>query len=292
MPILVSAIITTHNRQDLLVRAVKSVIKQTYKNIELIVVDDASEKKSDFLLKQYELNYIYISKNESKGGNHARNVGIKMAKGEYVAFLDDDDYWFPNKIERQIELINEKKCDFVYCGKKIERIAADGKTDYYDSLPTPSFYGNMHKKILLTICCCTTSTMIVSRKALHEVGLFDENLSFWQDYELTIRLAQITPFYYINEPLCVYRKDNLDHQRLTNKFFGWKRAVRYIRKKHHNLYRNLPLKNYLFVKVLIWSDAILRCKTSGLRWRALYYKILIAVFYRIPTKLGIAIHGQ
>lgn len=289
---LVSAVITTHNRQDLLVRAVKSVLCQTYKNLELIVVDDASDERADELLNEFNLRYIYIPKEESKGGNHARNKGILASKGKYIAFLDDDDYWLPNKIEKQIELIDDKKCDFVYCGKTVERITADGKTDYYVILPNPSFYGDMHKKILLTICCCTTSTMMVSKKALHKIGLFDENIAFWQDYELTIRLAQITPFFFINEPLCVYRKDYLEHQRLTNKFFGWKRAVEHIQQKHHNLYNNLPFRDYKYTKILVWYDSILRCKTSGLRWRALYYKLLVAVFYRIPTKLGIIIHNQ
>ena len=76
---LVSAIITTHDRQDLLVRAVKSVLSQTYKNLELIVVDDASDERADELLREFNLQYIYIPKEESKGGNHARNVGIRAA---------------------------------------------------------------------------------------------------------------------------------------------------------------------------------------------------------------------
>ena len=110
---LVSAIITTHNRQDLLLRAVKSVLDQTYHNIELIVVDDASDEKADELLKEFNLQYIYIPKEDSKGGNHARNIGILSAKGEYIALLDDDDYWLPTKIEKQVALIEEKKCAFL-----------------------------------------------------------------------------------------------------------------------------------------------------------------------------------
>lgn len=94
---LVSAIITTHNRLSLLKRAVESALSQTYKNIEVIVVDDASTDGTPEYCNELPLRYIYIPKEESRGGNHARNLGILAAKGEYVAFLDDDDYWLPRK---------------------------------------------------------------------------------------------------------------------------------------------------------------------------------------------------
>ena len=99
---LVSAIITTHNRKDLLKRAIDSVFAQTYPNIELIVVDDASNDGTSEMCDDNRINYIFIPKLESHGGNYARNLGIKASKGEYCAFLDDDDYWLPTKIEKQV----------------------------------------------------------------------------------------------------------------------------------------------------------------------------------------------
>lgn len=265
-------------------RAVKSVICQTYKNIELIVVDDASDERSDNLLSEYSLHYIYIPKEESKGGNYARNIGILKAKGDYVAFLDDDDYWLPQKIEKQIELISKQSCEFVYCGRIIERLLADGGTEFRDVLPYPFPEGNMKKNVLLRPICCTT-TILVSKKALYEVGLFDEDLAFWQDYELTIRLAQITPFYFVHEPLCVYRENCNERQRLTNQYDGWKRAVKYIHKKHHNLYKTLSIEDRINVNLYVWFDAILRCKVSNMKWRGLYYRILIKLFCRIPLSI-------
>ena len=90
---LVSAIITTHNRAELLTRAIESVLGQTYQEMEVIVVDDASTDNTSDVCAKYPIKYIYIPEAESQGGNYARNLGIRAAKGEYCAFLDDDDYW-------------------------------------------------------------------------------------------------------------------------------------------------------------------------------------------------------
>lgn len=283
---MVSAIITTHQRPLLLKRAIESVLSQTYKEIECIVVDDKSTDNTKDVCAAYpSVQYIYIPPKESKGGNYARNKGIKASTGKYCAFLDDDDYWLPTKIEKQVELIEEKDCELVYCGIRIEDVQKEDTT-FYDYLPNPSFEGDMQKKILLTCCCCTTSTMMISRDALFDVGLFDEDLSFWQDYELTIRLAQRKPFFFVNEPLCVYRKDANDSQRLTNRFFGWRKAVKYIHQKHSELYKRLSLKEKIKVKVLVWEDAYKnRCEPAGLRWRGRYYRLLVILFSSIPIRI-------
>lgn len=281
---MVSAIITTHNRKVLLRRAIESVLKQTYTDIECIVVDDASTDGTSEVCTMYPVQYIHIPKEESHGGNYARNLGIKAAKGEYIAFLDDDDYWLPEKTEKQLRLIRDKKCRLVYCGIKIEAITKEG-TNYIDVKPNPLFQGELQNKILQTICCCTSSTMMVSKEILFDVGLFDEALLFWQDYELTIRLAQKTSFYYVNESLCVYRKDILDSNRLTNKYFGWKKSVNYIHHKHKKLYDRLTFKERCYAKVLVWEDAAKRCKTAELKWRYYYYNSLKKFLWYAPKRI-------
>lgn len=284
---LVSAIITTHNRLSLLKRAVESALSQTYKNIEVIVVDDASTDGTPEYCNELPLRYIYIPKEESRGGNHARNLGILAAKGEYVAFLDDDDYWLPRKIEKQVDLIERKDCELVHCGRRLELIK-DGKTTYRDTLPNPLEYGDMRKKILLTICTTTTTNILAKRSALLDVGLFDENLRFWQEYELTIRLAQRKPFYFVNEVLSVYRVDTGDKQRLTNKYGQWREAVRYIHEKHSGLYARLNAVERLRVRLLIMGDAAMRCKSVGLT--AKYYRLrlcsrFLGLLFRIIDKI-------
>ena len=122
----VTAIITTHNRKSLVGRAIESVLNQSYENIECIVVDDASSDGTEEVCRKYPIKYIYIPQAESKGGNYARNVGIKKAQGKYVAFLDDDDYWLKEKISKQVTLIEEKKCELVYSGACPEIVKEGG----------------------------------------------------------------------------------------------------------------------------------------------------------------------
>lgn len=272
---LVTAVITTHNRQDLLVRAVKSVLSQTYKNLELIVVDDASDERADELLKEFNLKYIYIPKEESKGGNHARNTGILAAKGEYIAFLDDDDYWLPMKIEEQMAVMEEKQCELVYCPFTQEIVNGKDIT-YIHMSPEPYKSGDMSKKILYTICT-NTSCILVKRSALIQIGMFNESLRFWQEYELTIRLAQRGPFYYAWKDLVVYRIDKNDTKRLTNKFYEWQDTVKQIHKIHHSLYETLGFTQKILVKKLIWEDSERRCRNCGLLWKARYYHILTKI---------------
>lgn len=270
---LVSAIITTHNRIDLLKIAVKSVYDQTYENIELIVVDDHSEDGTEEWCKLQNFKYIKIPKEKSKGGNYARNLGIKASQGEYVAFLDDDDYWLPEKISKQLDIINNYDCELVYAGCKLEIIDKYGTKTYRYSYPNPEHWGDMSKKILLSICT-TTTLIFVKRQALLDVGMFDEELKFWQEYELTIRLAQRKPFYWVNEPLAVYRINQKDKNRLTNKYYNWKKSVNYIHKKHSKLYDGLNLWERIGIYTLVWSDAKGRALSSGLKYHYIKYSFL------------------
>lgn len=274
---LVSAIITTHNRQDLLIRAVESVLNQTYPFIELLVVDDASDEKADELLKDFNLQYIYIPKEESKGGNHARNIGILSAKGKYVAFLDDDDYWLPTKIEKQVALIEEKKCGIVYCGR-IKEKHQDGNIS--TSVDIKNMEGDIRKEVLQLVPT-TSSSMLINKELLIKRGMFDENLAFWQDYELLIRLSKYTPFYRVPEALTVYLVDIKDKNRISNKYFGWKKAVKYVKKKHHDLYKQLNFKETIRANILYWKAARHRCAKAGLTIRYRYYNNLLRLGYFI-----------
>ncbi len=270
---LVSAIITTHNRIELLKRAIESVLSQTYQNIECIVVDDSSDDGTEeYCGKLDNIVYIRISKNESRGGNYARNLGIKASKGEFIAFLDDDDYWLSEKIEKQVNLLKEKLCSLVFCGRKLEYVKKNAEIFYRDDLPNSKYKGDLSTEILMSICT-TTSAIFVKRDVLFEVGLFDENLKFWQEYELSIRLAQKTFFYFVNEPLVVYRVDLNDSQRLTNKYYAWMEAVDYIKGKHHKLYNRLTFFQRVRCKRLISNDAVVRCKNSGMLCRSVFYRI-------------------
>ena len=282
---MVSAIITTHNRPELLKRAIESVLHQTYKDIECIVVDDNSSDNTKDICSQYSVNYIYIPPNESKGGNYARNLGIKASNGDYCAFLDDDDYWEPEKIEKQLYLIKKNDSEFVHCGRRLE-IVKNNYVYYKDKMPRSSHGGDMHKRVLFTICT-TTSCIMCKRLALIEVGLFDENLKFWQEYELTIRLAQRKPFCFVNEPLTIYRVDTMDKNRLTNKFFAWKEAVAYVYRKHYVLYHQLNIVDRIAVRMMFLNDARHRTKAAKL-----YLRYIILYVISIPARFYLYIRER
>jgi glycosyltransferase involved in cell wall biosynthesis len=272
--ILVSAVITTHNRLSLLKKAIESVKDQTYRPIELIVVDDCSTDGTKEYCETQDFKYIYIPSNESRGGNYARNLGIIASNGKYIALLDDDDTWLPEKIEKQLNLIETKKCGLVYCGKILETINSVGECTQVIQLPNPQNQGDMSKRIFGVIPC-VSSTLFISKQCLMDVGLFDESLRFWQDYDLSIRLAQLTLFYFVNEPLVNYLYDCRDANKLTNKFYGWLSAVEYLKNKHHSLYENLPMQFKLQAHRNIWGDAALRAKQNHLYFRYIWYQFIL-----------------
>lgn len=120
---------------------------------------------------------------------------------------------------------------------------------------------------------CTTTNMLVKKNAIEEIGLFDENLKFWQEYELSIRLAQRKPFGCVCEPLSWYRIDRNDKNRLTNKYYEWKKTVIYIRKKHQFLYNQLTVKEKIAYRKLILFDAMHRCRSSRLYIRWFFFQV-------------------
>ena len=272
---LVSAIITTHNRKELLVLAIESVLNQTYKNIECIVVDDASDDGTKEYIKRYidenKVNYIYIPREESRGGNHARNLGIQNAKGDYIAFLDDDDEWLSEKIEKQMEAMEETpEVGFVYCGTlseinldKTSRIPQEIKEDKYKD-------GDLSKEVLVHIIC-NTSVILVKKELLEKIHGFDEKLKFWQEYEMCIRLLQNTKAKLVRENLVIYRIFKGDKNRLSNKIEGWEEAVSYILDKHKQLYVKLSKEEEAQRKIYLYIDGINRAKKAGSKKHILKY---------------------
>ena len=162
---LVSVIIPTYNRIDTLERAIKSVKSQTYKNIEVLVIDDNANnhnirKEVEKIVSKFQ-NIKLIQNKENLGGGLSRNEGIKNAKGEYIAFLDDDDEFYPEKIEKQYELykkLNNDKVGLIYCyakyvGSKSQIIR---KVDY-EGIPL---------KEHLVLCIAATSWWFCPKRVL------------------------------------------------------------------------------------------------------------------------------
>lgn len=215
---LVSVVITTHNRNELLEKAILSVKNQTYGNIELVVIDDASDdghkKKNELLAK--DAIYRYIPREESKGGNYARNLGIELSSGSLIAFLDDDDVWDCTKIEKQVVRHKESHYEVIGCGHNLITVK-NGKELFRTTDIRRGNDGKDFSEIVFRRPPYFTSELMITRNALIGVGKFDESLKSWQEYDLLIRLSEKYIFGCVEEALVDYYRDLSDPNRLTNK---------------------------------------------------------------------------
>lgn len=231
---LVSVIIPTRNRSLLLERAVESVIKQTYSEWEIIIVDDASTDGTGKTASKLSGDRIsYIRFDERKGGAAARNEGIKRAKGDYIAFLDDDDEWLPEKLEKQIKAFRENpELHICYTGRIVRKVGNRffGLSKKY-SFHYPSSE-NHYQSIMRDNFVGPSSSVLIKKEALIASGGFDENLPCYQDYELFIRILEKGKAYGINEGLVVYYIGNPEHVSLTRE--SVLKAEKYLASKYGN----------------------------------------------------------
>ncbi|MGI6360278.1 MAG: glycosyltransferase family 2 protein [Acholeplasmatales bacterium] len=236
---LVSVIIPTHNRSSFLVKSIDSVIAQTYKNIEIIVVSDGSTDDTDEIMKPFlkRSNIKYFINEKPRGANYTRNVGIKKASGLFIAFLDDDDTWDITKIEKQMNLfLTNDKIGLVTSGFYITYPEQNINKIY---IPKPKL--DSSKDILIKNVIGGTPGVIVKREHLMKSGLFDENLSALQDYDLWIRICQITFVGYINEPL-VYVDHHLNRDKISNNTSKYIESRKIINSKYGELLKGLSKK--------------------------------------------------
>lgn len=194
---LVSAVIPTRNRAGRIADAVRSILAQTYPDVEIVVVDDASEDGTEGVLGELAARHsLQIVRLPHAGGAAvARNVGAEEARGELVAFLDDDCRWHPSKLESQLGQIDEE-CRLVYCKQAVR--SADGGEWIVEGRPPPTGgSGNG----LLRANYIGTSTILVDRELFLKVGGFDQELRRLQDWDLVLRLSRQTRFGYVGDVL-------------------------------------------------------------------------------------------
>lgn len=194
----VSVVITTYNRPDFLHQALKSVIEQTVIPTEIIVVDDCSPTSFKSILSDFdETPIVYHRLERNSGANHARNIGVSLAKGEWVAFLDDDDAWLPHKLEKQLNSLKDEStsvgclCSF----SNMETLQAKPPLGASKVTAKTLRAGNPY---------CGMSGVLARREVLLNEP-FDESLPCAQDWDLFIRLAQKGTLLYVDEPLFLRR---------------------------------------------------------------------------------------
>lgn len=271
---LVSAIILTHNRVALLRKAILSVQKQSYKNIEIIVIDNHStQETAEYLDSQKDVKII--REKTFVNGNKARNDGLNAANGEFIALLDDDDEWLPNKIEQQVNVLNHSsEVGVVYSG------VIKNYNHKYSIIELPSgyFVGNIYEKVFDGMFA-TSSTLMIRSNLLSENYAFDEKLNYWQDYDLLVCLSGKTNFFAIDEPLTIINVDTLSKSRLSNQFKKWQSTVDYFYLKHHERINALDKKHKKLMRMNYINDAITRLdRKKGvllLRFKFLFQKVIL-----------------
>ncbi|WP_309733443.1 glycosyltransferase family A protein [Chamaesiphon sp. OTE_75_metabat_556] len=228
----VSVIIPTYNREDLICKPIRSVLNQSYQNFEIIVVDDHSTDDTEKVVAGINDSRIrYIRHQRNSGAAVARNTGIENSKGAYVAFLDSDDEWLPEKLEKQLNL-------FQKCGSEIGCIytglAAVDKFNQVKSVKSPSYRGCLRDRLLYSNCIGTPSTVMVKRNYLDQVQGFDPNMpSFIEDVDLWLRLSEHCQFEVLPEVLTLY-SDNNSGDRLTLNHKLVVEGILSFIKKHHS----------------------------------------------------------
>ncbi|MGB9176340.1 MAG: glycosyltransferase family 2 protein [Methanoregula sp.] len=202
---LVSVIIPTHNRNSLLVRAVKSVLAQTCSSCEIIIVDDYGD--ADMALREFGDRVHYIRIPRTPYPAESRNVGMKYAHGNYIAFLDDDDTWLPDKLSTQVQVFSDHPETALVCSDAY--IVKPGT----QAKPELLYLNNRNGKTgflldeLINNNFVITSTCMVRRDALQKTGGFSTDPSFRgiEDYELWLRIARQFQMQYMPVPLAVYQ---------------------------------------------------------------------------------------
>lgn len=213
---LVSAVVATYNRADLVAQTLDSILAQSYSDLEVIVVDDGSTDGTGEMIRERYGDRVRYVHQDNAGPSAARNWGIEQARGEYIAFLDDDDLWLPTKIEEQVAAL-ERAPDCVVCYARCEVLGDDGAgTGEVFAVSDEGRSGDVFS-LVLRRTAMLLPTVMVRRATLHEVGLFDPALIIGEDTDLFLRLMLRHPAVYLRKTLALVReheaRNTRDHKR-------------------------------------------------------------------------------
>ncbi|MGC8658336.1 MAG: glycosyltransferase, partial [Desulfomonilaceae bacterium] len=204
---LISVVIPTFNRVDTLYRSICSVNRQTYRNVELIVVDDGStDATSDLLASISKSIEFHFVEQPHRGVSAARNKGIAISRGNLIAFLDSDDEWREDKLEKQLQWFDPEDENFI-CHSD-ELWLKNGRIVNQKNIHKKQ--GGFFFERALERCLISPSAALISRSLLDKVGHFDEALPAAEDYDLWLRVTAFYPVKFVNEPLITKYGDRSD----------------------------------------------------------------------------------
>ena len=254
---LVSVVVPAYNAEKTLRKTMDAIISQTYRNLELIVVDDGSRDRTCDVVKSYDDSRIHLFSKINGGVSSARNFGIKNSRGEYIAFCDADDVWDVSKLEKQMNiLLNDQSIDFIGCNRNGEETKVF--LHRYDKIKRIEF----NDLILKTFP--QTSTAIIKKTVFDEIGLYDETQKYAEDGNLWLRICYKKKCYMMPESLVITGdgKPSFGFSGLSANLKGMSDGVLKNIKEMYSLgYISFVKKNFLFIfEKLKYVRRILICK--------------------------------
>jgi len=283
---LISVIIPTYNRAHLIKRSVESVLNQTYKNIELIIVDDGSTDNTKEVIDSINDKRIVYVKQENQGASAARNKGIDLANGKYIAFQDSDDVWHLDKLEKQVHILKQNNADVVFCKKLIRGNLRTRKIAKW-------FKEGFLKKDELPIGI-GTQTVLIKRDIILN-NKFDLSIFGIEDFEVCFKIKKNYSFFCIDEGLVDYyfQQDSISNK--SDKIFESFEKIFYSDKdflnRYSSFYLNLLAEHYLQLAFKIQNNKIKKrafdlvfkiSKSKNIKIKYFYHKFY---FYKIREML-------
>lgn len=196
-----SIIIPCYNSENTIVRALKSVVEQTFLSFEVIIVDDGSIDNTKKVIERYlydkDIYYKYIYQ-KNQGASVARNNAVRHAQGNYLAFLDSDDEWDSNKLQIQYDFLKKLSCKFISC-----KFTLDQYSSSFKDINVKKYF---FKDFLISNRTSTPCT-VIEKRLFDEIGGFDEKLRYSEDYNLWLKVSLKEPLYFLNLSLVkLYKK--------------------------------------------------------------------------------------
>jgi len=214
----IAVVIPTYNRAASLKRAIDSVQAQGFRGFEIVVVDDGSEDETESIMQSCNCRYFRIAHTGFPAV--ARNAGARATDSRYIAFLDSDDVWLPHKLEIQMKIIT---------GNAYGVVCSNALTDTERYLGLGQEHSGNVRKDLLQSNFVITSTAVIRRDVFDRIGGFEESPAvYFEDYDLWLRAAAITPFFYIDEPLIIYKGSVSGFGSRFSKLEHWQRMEQFL----------------------------------------------------------------
>ena len=250
----ISVIIPTYNRGKIIGNSIKSVLNQTFKNLEIIVVDDGSKDNTKEIVDEFKDERVrYIKLNNNTGAANARNIGIKNAIGQYISFQDSDDIFYPDKLERQLKNIINKNSNLDFC--KIKVIFNSSFSYFVPSIKQEkNLFNNSIINELISKGNFISNQAILIKKQFLSKYLFDPNLPRLQDYDLILRMIHRAKISYTKDVLVEL---HIQKDSITRSNKKLRKAIYILLKKNFNFNPNQKLlfSKYLnrLLKIFIWN---------------------------------------